>query len=610
MTGLVFGDDLLHLTDDGHIVVAEAESVEFLFVGEGLLVRILADGSDLDLRMDGRTRLLGIVEDLLVELLAIAESGELDLDITRSGKIDHTLCKVGNANGLAHIEDEDLASLAHGTGFEHQLAGLGDEHEVADDIGVRDGDRTATTNLLAEDRDDRTIAAQDVAKTGGDELTGRPTPGPSLMEGSNYLRGRKGWNVSLRLGTLNCLILRLGTWSFLLLLQGSVEGLAVDLADALGTTHDVGGVDGLVGRDHDELAGAVTNGKVGNDTRAVDVVLDRHGGVVLHHRHVLVGSGVEDVLGTMLAEDLLHVGRIADGAYDGPARDIGMMAGHIEADVVHRRLGLVDEDKFGRSELSDLANHLAADTAGSTGDEDALATQHGTDGIEVDLNLVARQKVLDVDLVELLMTKLGMTVPRLGRRHHHDLDASLGEEGDELVMLAELLGTRRRYEEHTGAETIHVTDELGIGRIDVGTHQEAALHLGFVAHEALDQIAERMLTAHRLGDSNTTLANAVNEDTFSVLGLVATVEQILDKNAHTPHENHGGEEGHDEAAKRNGMREIDSTQAQQPYTKARKAITYDESTADTKQIGERRIAQNAAVGMEKAHAYEEDRQGA
>ena len=51
---------------------------------------------------------------------------------------------------------------------------------------------------------------------------------------------------------------------FIVLFYGEAEGLDVDFGKALGASHDVGGVDGLIGRDHDHLLDTVLDALVGN----------------------------------------------------------------------------------------------------------------------------------------------------------------------------------------------------------------------------------------------------------------------------------------------------------------------------------------------------------
>lgn len=167
-------------------------------------------------------------EDFLVEFLSWAQAGVFDGDVLPRAQAcqgDHAPRKVGDANGLAHVEHEDLVSGGHRGGLHHEAACLGDGHEEAGDVGVRNGNRASALYLLAEARDHRPVGAKDVAEAGGDK------PRYSLAASGA---------------------------------EGEAKGLYVDLCQALGASHYVCGVDGLVGRYHNHLARAVFHAFVGN----------------------------------------------------------------------------------------------------------------------------------------------------------------------------------------------------------------------------------------------------------------------------------------------------------------------------------------------------------
>ena len=112
--------------------------------------------------MYGRQCILLVLKQFLVELLSRTESHIFYLYVLaqlQPGKGNHLLCKVVYLHGLAHVEDEDVVALSHRRGLQHERAGLGDGHEVADDTGVGDGDGTALGYLLLEERDDRAVGA-------------------------------------------------------------------------------------------------------------------------------------------------------------------------------------------------------------------------------------------------------------------------------------------------------------------------------------------------------------------------------------------------------------------------------------------------------------------
>ena len=69
---------------------------------------------------------------------------------------DHLHRKFVNFHCFAHIENKHLAAVSHAAGLDYQLGRLGDGHEIAGNIFMSHGDRTAYVDLIAEQRDDRT----------------------------------------------------------------------------------------------------------------------------------------------------------------------------------------------------------------------------------------------------------------------------------------------------------------------------------------------------------------------------------------------------------------------------------------------------------------------
>ena len=169
------GDNLFHLSNRCHVVVLTADGDEVVDVAADFLEVVLADGGDADLLVERGFGVLLSGEHLLIEFLAGTQAGVLNLNILRTAEEDHALGEVGNLHGLAHVEDENLTSVAHGTGLEDEFAGFGDEHEVTDDFRIGDGDRTAFFDLTFEEWDDRAVGAEDIAETSGDELARSPT---------------------------------------------------------------------------------------------------------------------------------------------------------------------------------------------------------------------------------------------------------------------------------------------------------------------------------------------------------------------------------------------------------------------------------------------------
>ena len=85
-------------------------------------------------------------------------------------KVYHTLSKVGNSDRFTHIEDKYFAAMSHCSCLKNELASLWNEHEETYDVRMCHRNRTALLYLFLENRNDRTVRAQHIAKAGGDEL--------------------------------------------------------------------------------------------------------------------------------------------------------------------------------------------------------------------------------------------------------------------------------------------------------------------------------------------------------------------------------------------------------------------------------------------------------
>ena len=107
------------------------------------------------------------------QLFTWAQADKRDLDVAiglgcgalgHAAQPDHRAGQVGNAHRIAHVQHKHLTAARHAAGLDHQLSGLRDQHEVANDVGVGDGDRPAGADLLLEQRHHRARRAQHIAK--------------------------------------------------------------------------------------------------------------------------------------------------------------------------------------------------------------------------------------------------------------------------------------------------------------------------------------------------------------------------------------------------------------------------------------------------------------
>ena len=184
-----------------------------------------------------------------------------------------------------------------------------------------------------------------------------------------------------------------------------IERLTIYLTNALGASHHVSWVDSFICRNHDKLLSAILHREVCYHARTIYIILHSHGWIIFHHRHMLVSGSMEHIFGSILTENLLHLCLIAYRAHDGRSDHFWIIVHHIEANIVHRCLSLIDKNQFGRRKSSHLTSHFRADRAGSTSDKDTFSSEHGSNSLHIDLNLFAWQEVFDIHFVQLPVTK-------------------------------------------------------------------------------------------------------------------------------------------------------------------------------------------------------------
>ena len=499
VVGDVLGDQALHGGYHGHVVVGVGLGDKGVYLAAHIGPVIFTDTGDADLFVERRLRRLRLAQDLLVELLPVPQAGVLDLHALRPAQLDHATRQVGDAHRLAHVEDEDLAALALRAGLKDQLAGLGNQHEVPYDVGVRHRHRAAGLDLALENRDHGAVRAEDVAEAGGDEL------GLPLHHA-----------VTLRL----------------------VQALNIDLAYSFAASHHVRRVHSLVGGHHHEAANAVFDRKVGQDLRAEDVVLDALARVVLHHRNVLVRRGVEDIFRKERFEYVLHPVSLGDRRHHGGAWHRREVMRHHPADVVLRSLRGVDQHHLRRCERRDLADDLAADASGGTGDQDALPTEGLGHGFQVDADLVTRQKILDADLLQgrrsLDRIMLGVN-DIVGREYSC---AALQDVVLKSRVVAEPVDPARSDQHGVDPLAADHIRQTGVNLVDRLAHQARAVgsKRRIVGDEASETVVHRFLAADRLRESDAAGADAIDEDILRSLRPEIGVIDPFDRNTKQPHQ--------------------------------------------------------------------------
>ena len=456
--------------------------------------------------MERRLGRLFFVEDFLIEFLAVAQAGVADFNALGPGKFDHPFRQVRDLDRFAHVEDEDFSAIPLGPGLQHKFTGLRDQHEVPDDVRVGDRHGAAGKDLGLENRDDGAVGSQHVAEPGRDEL---------------------GMPFDFPLGF------------------GLIEALHVDFADPFGAAHDVRGVDGLVRGDHYELPYAVFHGQVGHDPGAEDVVPYALSGVVLHHRNMFVGGGVEDIFGPEIAEYPFHMLPVRDRTDDDLRPDARVLFRQQEPQVVLRGFGLVDQYEFCRGELTDLADDFAADAAGGAGDQHLLAAEAFFDRLQVDRNLLAGKEVLDAHLFEAGGGVLA-GAPFFGLVDHVNLRTGVDEVVLELLVFAEDVVALGRDEDGLDVE---LPDDLGqvlVDGIDLFAEEAGVSQFRIMRDESLEVEAGGFFVPDILGQADAAVHDAVDQYVFGVFSPEGNVVNHFDQDPHGPHHKDGNPDDDDD----------------------------------------------------------------
>src|SRR5882724_3736033 len=305
-------------------------------------------------------------QQFLVELLRRTQAGIGDLDIPlrmllvayrQPHEIDHAPRQIPDPDRLAHVEDEHIAALRHGTRLNHELRGLRDGHEIADYLGMRHGYRPAGFDLLTEQRNDRARRRQYIAE-------------------SHHAKPR--------------------------LAAAPMQTLQDDFGESLGRTHDIGGIHGLVGRYQNEGVHVGFMRRFGGVPRRNHIVVDALDDVLFDDGDMFVGGRVIHGLYPVRLQDVAQskfMVSVADQAdqLDGQ----GMLSREslqLTLDVVERQFRHFEQDQPLRAQADDLPAELGADGAAGPGDHDHTIANAGVEQTRLRWHRIASQQVAYVDL--------------------------------------------------------------------------------------------------------------------------------------------------------------------------------------------------------------------
>ena len=314
--------------------------------------------------MRGRFHVLGAIPELLLQSLARSHAREHDVDVLSGlepGEPHQIAGHVGDPDGLAHVEHEDLSVPRQRRSAEDELHRLRNGHEIPGHVRVGDGDRSAPLDLFLEERHDATTATEDVSKP----------------------HSAKNGLAAGRIGR---------------------HGLQVALGDALGGPHDTRRIDGLVGGNQHEGRGPMGNSDLDQIPRAHDIVEHGFVDVPLHQRHVLVRCGVEDHPRPVAPEHLIKLVPVFDIDQKCPALRTGKPLAELRIDLEQGVFALVEQHEELGLLGGDLPADLRSDRPSRAGDQDAPPVEVAPHGDGIEVQRLSSQQVLQ-------RTRLARAVP-------------------------------------------------------------------------------------------------------------------------------------------------------------------------------------------------------
>ena len=308
---------------------------------------------------------LAVAEQLLVQLLALAQAGVLDRR-SRAPCRSISCCATSTMRTGSPMSSTSASPGAPiAPAWMTSWHGLLDGHEVAGDVGVGDGDRAAAGDLRR-----RTPSAP----TRGCRARCRSAPRRSASSAAS--RGVASPSAARRCA-----------WSS----RARSSGLA-----ALS-------VEMLTKRSTPAASAASSTLRV-----PMTLVFTASAGYCSSSGQVLERRGVEDDLGPPRREDLRRarprsrMSHSTTSSESSSARPSQRQLHGVQGGLV-----AVEHDQLGRAEPVDLAAQLGADRAAGAGDEHPLAGQVAGDGVDVGVELVAAEQVGEVEVADVADARHG-----------------------------------------------------------------------------------------------------------------------------------------------------------------------------------------------------------
>ena len=173
--------------------------------------------------------------------------------------------------------------------------------------------------------------------------------------------------------------------------------------------------------------------------------------------------------------------------------------------------------------------------------------KHLAYGIHIHLNLLARKKVFNFNLVKLLMSQFTLAVPLFySSWHHHDLNVGSNEGIDEGGTCNEMVGLEWRYKEDCHLIALHGGNDLIFIKVHLFAQEPCTIERAVSGDKSTKAVALKVLVLETLGESYSSLHTSVDEHLLDVGITTVGIVQTFDKHSQTPHEHSGHNEKHDD----------------------------------------------------------------
>ena len=189
-------------------------------------------------------------------------------------------------------------------------------------------------------------------------------------------------------------------------LDGKAQTLDINLGKALAATHDVGRIDGLVSRYHNHLIHTVLNAEIRHIARSHKIHQYGLARILFHQGHMLVSCRMKYNVRLETPECIIKPGPQTHISYDRNEIQGGESILQLKPQVVHRSLGVVEQDELGDTECSKLTAKLGTYRPGSTGHHNRLSCKAGLDFRHGHHYLITPQEVLDFHFTDARATVL------------------------------------------------------------------------------------------------------------------------------------------------------------------------------------------------------------